>query len=868
MAIIDRSLSTGLPGFDKVIRGLIPGDNIVWQVDSIESYAMLVRPYAQRAKRSGRAVVYFHFGFHEKLIQDDPAVRTCLVDPRLGFEDFIHSIHQAIEEAGRGAFYIFDCLSDLAHVWYSDEMLGNFFMLTCPYLYDLETIAYFAMLRDQHSFFATVPIEMTTQLLLNVYRRHDKLFVHPLKVQGRHSPTMYMMHAWEGDAFKPVTESHVISDILNSLDWQGLQSTRQRLGIWSRTFQKAEEILDEIGKHPELGAFPPDLFNRLIRMAIAREGRVSDLVSEYFTPRDIIAIRRRMIGTGLIGGKSVGMLLARAILKKSDPKWEEILEAHDSFFIGSDVFYTYLVRNGCWWAHQRTRKSEANIKDAVRARQRILRGNFPDYIVQQFEDMLDYFGQSPIIVRSSSLLEDNFGNAFAGKYESVFCPNQGPRERCLTDFLAAVRTIYASTMSEKALLYRAKRGILDQDEQMALLVQRVSGNQYEALFFPQIAGVGFSFNPYAWNKDIDPEAGLLRLVFGLGTRAVDRSDDDYTRIVSLGSPEMRPEGDFDEMRQFTQRRVDVLDFDANQQLSKHFDEVMSICDEKILELVTSRDSAAERRAREMGRPDRPRRVLTFDKLLRDTDFVPEMREMLQTLQSAYDYPVDVEFTTNFIDEKRHKVNLVQCRPLQVQGGGTIIAPFPENIERDRIVLEARGATIGQSRLQRVDRVIYVPPVVYGVLPIQQRYAVARLIGQIMLLPEEKKPETVMLVGPGRWGTTTPSLGVPVSFAEISQVSSICEIVYMREDLIPDVSLGTHFFSDIVEMEMLYMALFPDQEGNSFNRDFLEGAKNRLVELLPEARQLDDAVRVIDLDDERPLRLHANTIEQRVICYFE
>ena len=102
----------------------------------------------------------------------------------------------------------------------------------------------------------------------------------------------------------------------------------------------------------------------------------------------------------------------------------------------------------------------------------MLKGTFPEFILEQFVEMLDYFGQSPIIVRSSSLLEDNFGNAFSGKYESVFCANQGTRSERLEAFLSAVRRVYASTMSRDALMYRADRGLLDSDEQMALLVQQ------------------------------------------------------------------------------------------------------------------------------------------------------------------------------------------------------------------------------------------------------------------------------------------------------------------------------------------------------------------------------------------------------------
>ncbi len=183
----------------------------------------------------------------------------------------------------------------------------------------------------------------------------------------------------------------------------------------------------------------------------------------------------------------------------------------------------------------------ANIFLQEEARRRILTGTFPQETQKEFMDMLDYFGQCPIIVRSSSLLEDNFGNAFSGKYESVFCVNQGTRGERLKAFLSAVRRVYASTMSMEALDYRAHRGLLDRDEQMAILVQRVSGVVCSNLYFPQIAGVGLSFNPYVWSERIESDAGMLRLVCGLGTRAVDRHDDDYTRLVSLNAPKLRHE---------------------------------------------------------------------------------------------------------------------------------------------------------------------------------------------------------------------------------------------------------------------------------------------------------------------------------------
>jgi len=874
--MVDSNLSTGLASLDRVFRGLLPGDNLVWEVDAIEDFAPFAGPYCEAAQRAGRPLVYFRFAAHAPLVSGGDGVSVCQLDSAVGFEKFITRIRRTIREAGRGAFFVFDCLSALAEQWCSDRMLGNFFMLTCPYVYDLESLAYFPLLRDAHSTQATTPISRTTQIFLDVYRHQGTLYLQPSKVEHRYSPTMYMLHAWEGERFVPVTESSTTAEILTSRPWMGSDSVRYRLGTWNRAFHKAEQTWEAAQRGEPTVEDPAALTRILMRMAFTRDERLLAMAEKYLSLGDVLAIWKRMIGTGLIGGKSVGMLLARAILRKTRPRWNTLLESHDSFYIGSDVFYSFLVENGCWWLRQRQHDRRAFLDDIEEARRRMITGSFPESTLREFSDMLDYFGQSPIIVRSSSLLEDNYGNAFAGKYESVFCANQGSHQKRLEDFVAAVKTIYASTMSEKALRYRAQRGLLDRDEQMPLLVQRVSGNLHGNLFYPQVAGVGLSVNPYVWNKCIDPSAGMVRLVFGLGTRAVDRADDDYTRVVALNAPQRRPETDIDEVRQYSQHRVDVLDLDANQLVSYHFSEVVERSPNLPVQVFASQDREMSQRAAAYGMPASSAWVLTFEHLLDQTSFVDDMREMLSTLHEAYDYPVDIEFTANFFAKDQYRVNLVQCRPLQVVAGSAA-AELPAGLDAGDILLQACGAVIGQSRVSTIDRVVYVTPAVYGQMPIQDRYSVARLIGKLMHRPEDRPADDqpqrqVMLIGPGRWGTTTPSLGVPVSFAEIDGVSILCEIVAMRDDLIPDVSLGTHFFNDLVEWDMLYLALFPDRKGNAWNREFFETAPNRLLDLVPDATRWTDAVRVIDFPGPQApdavLKLAANAVEQQVVCYLE
>ncbi len=863
-------MSTGLPGLDRVLQGITPGDNVVWEVEGIEDYLHVVGPYWSEAVRERRKFIYFRFARHAPLLTEQSGVEIHELQPEEGFERFLTEILDVIEKGGVGAYYLFDSLSDLAADWFSDRMLGNFFMIVCPYLYELKTLAYFALQKNQHSFHATDGINKTAQVILEVFRKDNRYFIHPLKVFQRYSPTLYMLHSWEGNEFRPVTSSATITDILAGVPQPWLDFTIHRPGVWTRTFHQAQQTLNAMRDGLPLDHVSRVLFQRLIKMVVTRDERFLGLAEKYFDLADLVEIMKRMIGTGLIGGKSLGMLLARAILKKSDPRWADRLESHDSFFVGSDVFYTYLVQNGCWWLRRKQKDFNVFLARAEEARQKMLTGAFPQYIQDQFMEMLEYFGQSPIIVRSSSLLEDSYGNAFSGKYESVFCANQGTPQERLEAFMAAVRTVYASTMSREGLYYRLQYGLLDRDEQMGLLVQRVSGEMHGNLFFPHVAGVGFSFNPFAWHEDIEPQAGVLRLVFGLGTRAVERIGDDYTRLVALNAPQKRPEAKQD-IRQFTQRRVDVLDLRANQLASPDFEAAVQPFPPNLLDLFVTRDETYASRLENPTRPGSGADVLSFDRLLNETQFVPEMRRLVRTLQEAYNHPVDIEFTANFLPDGRFRINLVQCRPFQVKiKGESSRVQLPAAIEPVRLVFESHGPIIGQSLATVIDRLVYIMPSVYSQMSMSERYSVARTIGRLTHLEGSGKDKTILLVGPGRWGTSMPSLGVPVSFAEINTVSVLCELTVMHEGLVPDVSLGTHFFNDLVEMDMLYLAVSPGKEGHFLNESLIGQAPNRLADLLPNAAPWAHAIRVIDSSDAAPgsLILNVDSVKQRGLCYWE
>ncbi|MCL4759101.1 MAG: pyruvate, phosphate dikinase [Rhodocyclaceae bacterium] len=841
--------TTGLAGLDAVLCGVVRGDNIVWQIQSLEEYRALVGPYAEAARRQCRRLIYFRFASHAPLLDGAGAhgVEIHHPLPQEGFETFVDQVHTVIEAAGRETMYVFDCLSELAEVWQSDRMMGNFFRLTCPRLYDLDTVTYFGVLRNRHARAGMDVIQETTQFLLDVFHCQGRHYIRPIKVQHRSAAAMNLIHAWEeGDVFRPVSDSATVSEVLADSGWPGLES-----GVsdpWQREFAAARVlvVLRRAGRaEPEKEA---DACQRLARLLFPDDPGMARLTAGYFVLDDLLAIRDRMIGAGVIGGKALGMLVARAVLRRDAPALGARLEAHDSFYVGTEVFDTFLVDNAVWWIKRRQRDPATFLDQLDIARQRILRGTFRPETIRQFEGMLDYFGEWPFVVRSSSRLEDRYGNAFAGQYESVFCVNQGSRDRRLAELLEAVRTVYASTLAEPALRYRERRGLLGESEQMALLIMRVSGTAGTRYFHPHAAGVGLSLNPYPWNPRIDMRAGVVRLVAGLGTRAVDRSDDDYTRLIALNAPDLRPETSFGAIARHAQRRMDALDQQENRPVSGLFTELVRGRTDFPFALLTTRERA-----------EGPA-FLTFDGLIAETPFVADLREMLACLHAAYQHAVEIEFALNVLRDGSYRINLLQCRPMQVRDlAGTATVEPPSGVPCPVL---AQGAVIGPGRVLRPDRIVYVRPDAYGGLSPADRVALARLIGAI---GEASRARCLLVLGPGRWGSHDPWLGIPVSFNEIRHVAALCEIVAMHEHLVPDVSLGTHFLNELIEADVLYFALFPRREGNHLDEAALLALPNQLPALLPELPDIGRWAGVVHVADPPPdaFVLYADAMGQRV-----
>ncbi|HET7010376.1 MAG TPA: PEP/pyruvate-binding domain-containing protein [Anaerolineales bacterium] len=567
------------------------------------------------------------------------------------------------------------------------------------------------------------------------------------------------------------------------------------------------------------------------------------IARDWIDIADLQSVRARRIGRGKIGGKAAGLVLAGCILRKAgDTELQQVLRLPRSWFLGADVFYQFITLNALLDLSNQKYRDEAEIRAGyAEAQARFARGRFPDEIVGGLRQVLAQAGDTPLIVRSSSLLEDSFGFSFAGKYESHFCPNQASPEENLAALLDAVARVYASVYSPDVLVYRRQMGLLDYDERMAILIQEVQGRRSGPTFMPDAAGAAFSRNPLRWSPRIDRHAGLVRMVWGLGTRAVEQHGD-YPRLVALSHPDLRPGADPRRIRFVAQQYVDLIDLEANafrtapvtEVAPYHADMFQWIAqryDEGLVEDLVSRPLHSDQKL-----------IVTLDGLLRRTPFAERMRHTLHHLETAYGTPVEVEFAVVLEHAGREAVPrlcLLQCRPTsQVESES---ARAPESLPADRVLFRSQRL-VPDGHVPDVRYVVYLPSEAYAALPsFERRKALARVVGRVN---ERLAGERFILIGPGRWGSINPELGVPVAYGDIYNARALVEVLPAGDA--PEPSYGTHFFQDLVEAHIYPLTISLGDPGTIFQSDLLLDSPNALSSLLPDEAEWGAQLRVVDV----------------------
>jgi Pyruvate phosphate dikinase, AMP/ATP-binding domain len=589
----------------------------------------------------------------------------------------------------------------------------------------------------------------------------------------------------------------------------------------------------------------------LIRTLISDQLAYVNIAKDWFTIQDLREIHQHKIGSGKIGGKAAGMLLARRILLNvASPKLNARLTIPESYYLGADVTYAFMALNNLMHWNDQKYKIEQSIRDEHPLIVRdFLAGRFPQEALNDLRNLLSKVGNQPLIVRSSSLLEDNFGTSFAGKYESHFCPNQGTPEENLYQLSQAIQRIYASILNPDALLYRRSKGLQDYDERMAILIQVAQGERFGRYFLPQGAGVAFSRNQFRWNPQIRREDGFIRLVWGFGTRAVERLDNDYPRLVALSHPLLHPEASPRLINQYSQHLVDLIDLQDNQFKTLPVEKVLSNRYPvlRYIAQIYNDDFMLPIRSNLL---DGSCLVITHDELFRRTSLAEQFRELLSKLEESYHSPVDTEFTLRLNDpysiRPEVEICLLQCRP-QSQFKESK-AQLPSSINPADVIFSTQRL-VPAGRASGITHVIFVMPEAYFSLNTQtERAHVGHLISQ---LNAKMADINFITLGPGRWGTINPDLGVPIKYGDIYNTCALVEISAGNTSPTPEPSFGTHFFQDLVEANIYPLAIYLEDPEVQFNRSFFNDTPNRLTDFLPKAKKYKNIIRLIEVASFRP-----------------
>jgi hypothetical protein len=525
-------------------------------------------------------------------------------------------------------------------------------------------------------------------------------------------------------------------------------------------------------------------------MSLANGASVPRFDRSFFTSEERIT----QIGDGALGGKARGLLLARGILRQTEPPPEFRVTVPRMAVIATDVFDAFMNRNAL---------------DAVVASDRpddrlalaFQRAELPVEIVGDLRALVEA-AHTPLAVRSSSLLEDALYRPFAGVYETKMIPNNQPdadtRFRKLAE---AVKLVYASTFFGAARSYRRATGLESENEKMAVIVQEVVGRRHGDRFYPEVSGVGRSYNFYPTGA-ARPEEGVVSLALGLGKTIVDGGQCWSYSPAHPSSPP--PYGSASELLDNSQTsfwavnmgRPPEYDPIAETEYLLHGSISDAEQDDTLRHLASTYDAGSDRLSPGIG--GRGPRALTFAPLLvlRQRPLNELLKALIEACEQDLQGPVEIEFALS-LGEEPAELGFLQVRPMVVSNERVEI---PESdLEAPGLLLASRRA-MGNGRIDDIRDVVYVKPDGF-----EARFtpAVAAELEQMnSRLLDEERP--YLLIGFGRWGSSDPWLGIPVLWEQISGARAIVEATLPDMNVEP--SQGSHFFHNISSLGVSYLTV--------------------------------------------------------------
>ena len=525
------------------------------------------------------------------------------------------------------------------------------------------------------------------------------------------------------------------------------------------------------------------------------------------------------IGDGSIGGKARGLAFANSIIKKNhlfDKYPNNIITIPRTVVLSTDIFDEFMEGNDLYKIGLSEREDEDILKHFIDAR-------LPSRVYQDLYAFVSVI-QNPIAVRSSSKLEDSHYQPFAGIYNTYMVPRVDDNTRMIQLLSDAIKSVYASVYYQNSKAYMSATSNVIDEEKMGIILQEVCGSNYQDKFYPTLSGVARSINFYPVEPEKSSE-GIANIAFGLGKQIVDGgvslrfSPKHPNKVIQLSTPEMALKD--------TQKYFYALDLTP-----EHFvpstDEAINLLRLKIKEAEKDKNSLKhsastydmQNNVLREGTIYKGKKIITFANILKHRIFPLDhiLQDLLEVFQREMGNPVEIEFAVDLNKPKDEPVifNFLQIRPI-VDNEEDQDIDISEVKREDALIYS--DSALGNGNLDEIYDFVYVKPNNFSSLKSKEiAYELSNLNDQF-----KKEGKNYILVGPGRWGTADPSLGIPVKWAYISQARVIVESGLHNYRIDP--SQGTHFFQNLTSFRIGYFTINPYLNDGYYDLEYLDQCKS-------------------------------------------
>ncbi len=545
-----------------------------------------------------------------------------------------------------------------------------------------------------------------------------------------------------------------------------------------------------------------------------RSGKARGIIAQFHRSRFDEYLLFSRIGEGSMGGKARGLAFIDSVIKKENiiAKYKDVsITVPPTVVLSTEVFEEFMENNGLYQV------GLSNTDDDI-ILDRFIKAKLPEYLHQDLMSVVS-LAKNPIAVRSSSKLEDSYFQPFAGIYNTYMVPMTGNKQRSVRLLGIAIKSVYASVYFKSSKAYIGATLNAIDEEKMGIILQSLCGNTYGNRFYPTISGVARSINFYPIHPE-KTEDGIMNIAYGLGKLIMDgnltlRFSPKYPRkIIQLSSPEHALKS--------TQQFFYALDLDPD-----HF--VPSADDHVNLLRLKIREAEKDEGFRHVASTydfennvisdvfDQPgKKIVSFANILNHNTFplADIVNELLAISREAMNKPVEIEFAANLDTPpgKPKEFSFLQVRPI-VSGVHEINFRIEQVNMNDVIVYSEK--VLGNGRFTNIYDIIYVKPGSFNPSDTNKIAAEIDTINNTFI----KQKENYILIGPGRWGSSDPWLGIPVKWPQISAARFIVESGL--KDYTLDPSEGTHFFHNLTSFGVGYFTVNPHIKEGIYNVDYLK-----------------------------------------------